>query len=203
MLTSSQLFAAVEAAVRSRPDKPFTHVIVDEAQDLGVGELRMLGALASGPDALFFAGDIGQRIFQLPFSWLSLGVDVRGRSSSLRINYRTSRQIRETADQLLPKQVRDVDGIEEDRTTAQSVFEGSTMPPTKMSCARSSIPKGTYFTWHAPARGIICKSAVSDRYRSSSPIWKGEISGLQLVASPMTSLEFSRIASRKLVVTTT
>ena len=132
MLTSSQLFAAVEAAVKSRTDKSFTHVIVDEAQDLGVGELRMLGALASGPDALFFAGDLGQRIFQLPFSWLSLGVDVRGRSSSLRINYRTSRQIRETADQLLPKQVRDVDGIEEDRTTAQSVFEGPS--PTVLTC---------------------------------------------------------------------
>jgi hypothetical protein len=53
-----------------------------------------------------------------------LGVDVRGRSSSLRINYRTSRQIREAADRLLPPKVRDVDGIEDDRTGAQSVFEG-------------------------------------------------------------------------------
>ena len=132
-LTPSQLFAAVEVEFKGRADKPFTHVIVDEAQDLGVAELRMMGALATGPNALFFAGDLGQRIFQLPFSWLTLGVDVRGRSSSLRINYRTSRQIREAADRLLPQKVRDVDGIEDDRTGAQSVFEGPS--PAIVECA--------------------------------------------------------------------
>jgi hypothetical protein len=45
-------------------------------------------------DALFFAGDLGQRIFQQPFSWGALGVDIRGRSFTLRVNYRTSHQIR-------------------------------------------------------------------------------------------------------------
>ena len=124
MLTSSQLFASVEGSSAKTETKPYTHVIVDEAQDLGVAELRMMSAIASGPNSLFFAGDLGQRIFRLPFSWLALGVDVRGRSSSLRINYRTSRQIREAADRLLPPGVRDVDGFEDDRTGAQSVFEG-------------------------------------------------------------------------------
>lgn len=100
---------------------------------LGVSELRMMGAISSGPNSQFYAGDIGQRIFQLPFSWLALGVDVRGRASSLRINYRTSRQIREAADQLLPQKVRDVDGIEDDRTGAQSVFEGPA--PVFAQCA--------------------------------------------------------------------
>lgn len=124
LLTPAQLFASVEASFREASAKPFTHVVVDEAQDLAVAELRMMGAISSGTNSLFFAGDIGQRIFQLPFSWLKLGVDVRGRASSLRINYRTSRQIREAADQLLPQKVRDVDGIEDDRSGAQSVFEG-------------------------------------------------------------------------------
>ena len=56
-------------------------------------------ALAGGKhDELFFSGDLGQRIFQTPFSWKSLGVDVRGRSHTLRINYRTSHQIRRRAD---------------------------------------------------------------------------------------------------------
>ncbi len=132
LLTSSQLYAAVEANCQERDRKPFTHVIVDEAQDLGVAELRMMSALASGLNALFFAGDLGQRIFQLPFSWVALSVDVRGRSYSLRINYRTSRQIREAADRLLPTKVRDVDGIEDDRTSAQSVFEGPS--PTIDEC---------------------------------------------------------------------
>ena len=73
---------------------PFTHVVADEAQDLGVPQLRMLASLVrpGDPDALFFAGDLGQRIFQHPFSWLSLGIDVRGRSLSLKVNYRTSHQ---------------------------------------------------------------------------------------------------------------
>ena len=124
MVTLCQLYSDVAAHYASREDKPYTHVIVDEAQDLGVNELRMMASLASGPGALFFAGDLGQRIFQHPFSWKSLGVDVRGRSSSLRINYRTSRQIREAADKLLPPRVSDVDGIEDSRADAQSVFEG-------------------------------------------------------------------------------
>jgi len=43
--------------------------VVDEVQDVGIAELRYLAALGGGrPDALFFAGDLGQRIFQQPFS---------------------------------------------------------------------------------------------------------------------------------------
>ena len=79
--------------------KPFSHIVVDEAQDLGVAELRFLAAIAPpGLDALFFAGDLGQRIFQQPFSWRSLGLDIRGRSATLRVNYRTSHQIRQQAE---------------------------------------------------------------------------------------------------------
>jgi hypothetical protein len=72
----------------------FSHVVVDEAQDLSVAQVRFLARLAKvRPDGLFLAGDIGQRIFHLPFSWARLGLDVRGRSHSLKVNYRTSHQI--------------------------------------------------------------------------------------------------------------
>ena len=124
LVTISQMFAGVERKYSGKAEKPFTHIIVDEAQDLGVAQLRMIAALAAGPNAMFFAGDLGQRIFQHPFSWKALGVDVRGRSAMLRINYRTSRQIREAADHLLPPTVRDADGLEDDRRGAQSLFEG-------------------------------------------------------------------------------
>jgi hypothetical protein len=81
-----------------------------------IRKLRLLAAIAPRePNALFFAGDLGQRIFQQPFSWTALGVDVRGRSQTLKVNYRTSHQIRQTADRLLPNVVRDVDGREEER----------------------------------------------------------------------------------------
>lgn len=123
--TWSSIFAAVSEHFASKDYKPFTHIIVDEAQDLGVPELRMLAAIAEDKsDGLFFAGDLGQRIFQEPFSWKTLGVDIRGRSQTLKVNYRTSHQIRQTADKLLPETVRDVDGIEEDRRGTVSVFNG-------------------------------------------------------------------------------
>ena len=119
------VFHALADHFAAKADKPFDHIVVDEAQDLGVPELRLLCALApEGPDRLFFAGDLGQRIFQQPFSWKALGADVRGRSTTLKVNYRTSHQIREASDRLLPDQVRDVDGREEERRGTVSVFEG-------------------------------------------------------------------------------
>ena len=63
---------------------PFDFAVVDEAQDVSVAQLRFLAALGDDrPNGLFFAGDLGQRIFQQPFSWKSLGVDIRGRSRKL------------------------------------------------------------------------------------------------------------------------
>jgi len=82
----------------------------------------------SRPNSLFFTGDLGQRIFQQPFSWKELGVDIRGRSTRLRINYRTSHQIRNQADRLLGNELSDVDGITEERKGTISVFNG--VPPT-------------------------------------------------------------------------
>ena len=124
-MTWAEIVGRVTDHVASRNDKPFTHVVADEAQDLSVPQLRMLKALVPDePDALFFAGDLGQRIFQHPFSWLSLGIDVRGRSFSLMVNYRTSHQIRRRADVLLPRQIRDVDGYEDSRVGTISVFDG-------------------------------------------------------------------------------
>jgi hypothetical protein len=123
--TWPRVFSAVAAFFAERPDKPFTHIVVDEAQDLGVPELRFLAAIsAAGENALFFAGDLGQRIFQQPFSWAALGIDIRGRSTTLKVNYRTSHQIRRAADRLLPATLRDVDGVQDNRKGTVSVFNG-------------------------------------------------------------------------------
>jgi mRNA-degrading endonuclease RelE of RelBE toxin-antitoxin system len=125
LFTPAMLYAAVvDDAVKSGR-RPFEHAVVDESQDINVQQLRFLAAIAgSRPDGLFFSGDLGQRIFQTPFSWKALGVDVRGRSSTLRINYRTSHQIRRMADRLLGQEVSDVDGNVESRSGTISVFEG-------------------------------------------------------------------------------
>lgn len=129
LITRSEMFSALAVAIGGRERVVFDHVIVDEAQDLSVAHLRFLAALGAGhPNGLFFAGDLGQRIFQQPFSWKALGVDIRGRSRTLRVNYRTSHQIRMQADRLLGPRVTDVDGNVEDRSDTVSVFNGP--PPT-------------------------------------------------------------------------
>ena len=125
LMTCSSLFSRLAAKLAENKRPTFDYVVVDEAQDVSVAQLRFLSALgAERPNSLFFAGDLGQRIFQQPFSWKALGVDIRGRSRTLRINYRTSHQIRMQADRLLGPELADVDGNIEDRRGTISVFNG-------------------------------------------------------------------------------
>ncbi len=93
-------------------------------------QLRFLAAVAGKKDdGLFFTGDQGQRIFQQPFSWSRLGVEIRGRSRTLKVNYRTSHQIRRQADRLLDTELRDADGQSESRLGTVSMFNG---PPPRI-----------------------------------------------------------------------
>jgi hypothetical protein len=126
IMTWADVFGRLAEGFAQSGARPFTNAVVDEAQDVGVAELRLLASIAAGgaADALFFTGDLGQRIFQQPFSWKSLGVDVRGRSHTLSINYRTSQQIRACADRLLPAAIADVDGNREGRRGTVSVLNG-------------------------------------------------------------------------------
>ncbi len=125
MLTQSGLFNTLAAHYKGRAQSPFDFAVVDEAQDVSVAQLRFLSALTGGREnGLFFAGDLGQRIFRQPFSWKAAGVDVRGRSTTLKINYRTSHQIRSHSDRLLGAEVVDVDGNAEERSGTISVFNG-------------------------------------------------------------------------------
>lgn len=129
-VTWADVFGRLTDDVAAGGRTTFEYAVVDEAQDLGVAEARFLAALATDrSNGLFFAGDLGQRIFQQPFSWKSLGLDVRGRSHTLRINYRTSHQIRAQVDRLLPPKLSDVDGNAESRRGTISVFNG---PPPEI-----------------------------------------------------------------------
>jgi hypothetical protein len=125
VITLAGVFTELASVLRRSDRPPFDFAVVDEAQDVSVSQLRFFAALGGDrPNGLFFAGDLGQRIFQAPFSWKSLGVDIRGRSRTLRINYRTSHQIRMRADRLLGPEVVDVDGNREGRSDTVSVFNG-------------------------------------------------------------------------------
>lgn len=126
LVTRAGMYGQLAQALATRKHPPFEFAVIDEAQDISVAQLRFLAAFgAKSPNALFFAGDLGQRIFQQPFSWKSLGVDIRGRARTLHINYRTSHQIRMQADRLLAPEMTDVDGNVEDRRGTVSVFNGT------------------------------------------------------------------------------
>jgi mRNA-degrading endonuclease RelE of RelBE toxin-antitoxin system len=130
LITHAGLFSRLASVMATSKHPPFDYAVVDEAQDISITHLRFFAALgADRPNALFFAGDLGQRIFQQPFSWKALGVDIRGRSRTLRVNYRTSHQIRMQADRLLGPQVSDADGNTDERGDTISVFNG---PPPEI-----------------------------------------------------------------------
>ncbi|WP_287177396.1 3'-5' exonuclease [Mesorhizobium sp.] len=147
-VTWAEVFGRLADSLATEMRVPFDHAVVDEAQDLGVAEARFLGVLAGDqPGGLFFTGDLGQRIFQQPFSWKALGIDVRGRSFTLRINYRTSHQIRLYADRLLPASVSDVDGNVEGRRGTVSIFDGPS--PQVTICKDSSEEAAVVGKWIA------------------------------------------------------
>ncbi len=148
LITYAQPFTSLSDAITKNKKIVFDFAVVDEAQDISAAHLRFFAALGGGrPNALFFAGDLGQRIFQQPFSWKSLGVDIRGRSRTLRVNYRTSHQIRTQADRLLGPAVTDIDGNSENRNDTVSVFNGP--PPTVRSLDDESVEIKTVGGWIA------------------------------------------------------
>jgi superfamily I DNA/RNA helicase len=156
LLTQSDLFSRLASKLRGSTHPPFEFTVVDEAQDISVSQLRFLAVLGAGrANGLFFAGDLGQRIFQQPFSWKALGVDVRGRSSTLRINYRTSHQIRLQADRLLGPELSDVDGNAENRKGTVSTFNGPAPEILVLETAAAEIQAVT--DWLAARRrdGVV------------------------------------------------
>jgi mRNA-degrading endonuclease RelE of RelBE toxin-antitoxin system len=125
LITDAEMFTRLAVHLEARKNPPFDFAVIDEAQDMNPSQLRFLAALGGNrPNSLFFTGDMGQRIFQQPFSWKSLGVDITERLKTLHINYRTSHQIRKQSDRLLGPEVSDVDGNTEQRRGTISIFNG-------------------------------------------------------------------------------
>ena len=156
LLTYSSMFSRLASHIAKSEHPPFDFAIVDESQDINVSQLRFLAALGGGrPNTLFFAGDLGQRIFQQPFSWKALGIDVRGRSRTLRVNYRTSHQIRIQADRLLEPDLSDVDGNIEDRRGTISVFNGPKPEIVALDNAKDEIEAVSRWLKDRTTEGII------------------------------------------------
>lgn len=81
----------------------YAHIIVDEGQDFSDNAFRLLRTVAGEerPNDIFIVGDSHQRIYNNYPTLFKCGINVRGRSSILKINYRTTEETRRYAFSLL------------------------------------------------------------------------------------------------------
>lgn len=87
-------------------EKPFTHIVVDEAQDLSKAQILVLSQLVSDETrSISIIADAAQRIYKSGFSWSEVGLNVRGaRTIELKKNYRSTVPIVKAALSLLDKE---------------------------------------------------------------------------------------------------
>jgi superfamily I DNA/RNA helicase len=99
---------------------------VDESQDFHAEEWRLLRAMIPpGSNDLFLVGDAHQRIYGQKVALKACGINVQGRASRLRINYRTTEENRAWAMAMLEGvEIDDLDGEREDETGYKSLLTG-------------------------------------------------------------------------------
>lgn len=123
-----QVANALARYFASHPEKrPYSHIIVDEVQDFGMPELRLIRQLVDeGKNDLFLCGDPMQKIYTKRFHFSHVGISVKGqRSKKLTINYRTTEQIRRQAVCVIQEvDFDDFDGKSVQKKGYQSLFVG-------------------------------------------------------------------------------
>lgn len=133
LLESRQLFDFADYALESLKilnektslPKPFTHLIIDEAQDLSKAQILVLSQLVSDETkSISIIADAAQRIYKSGFTWGEVGLNVRGgRTIAFKKNYRNTKQIAYAAKSLLDKETDN-----EDFTEIEPVREGKSKP---------------------------------------------------------------------------
>ena len=159
----------------------FDHVVVDEAQDLNPSQLRFLRALvAPGSNDLFICEDSHQRIYGQKVVLSHVGIQVRGRARSLRLNYRTTAQNLDWAMHILAGgEFTDLTGEAEEHTYHSArtgpqpqVAECSSMSEELDKAAKlikSWMPDGSDEEGRAPKAEAIAV-LVRDRYRRQTVV---------------------------------
>lgn len=104
---------------------PFTHIIIDEAQDLNKAQIQVISKLVSPEtESISIIADAAQRIFKSGFTWSEVGLNVRGgRTIEFKKNYRNSVHIARAAISLLEN--------EEDKsefTEVETALQGGEKP---------------------------------------------------------------------------
>lgn len=129
----------------------YRHVLVDEIQDFSLEALRLIAnisPIAEGLDnPLCVVGDGHQRIYNLvPVPLSRAGIEVRGRSRRLKINYRTSEEIRDWAHATLEGvEVDDLDGNQALTKGDRSTFRGP--KPQFVACRNDDEVASAVVSW--------------------------------------------------------
>ncbi|MHA6802320.1 UvrD-helicase domain-containing protein [Salinifilum ghardaiensis] len=149
----------------------YRHAIIDESQDLHPAHWRLLKALIpDDTDNMFIVGDAHQRIYGKPLVLSRYGIETRGRSRRLTVNYRTSRQILDWSIRVAYGQnADDLEGDVETLAGARSEFDGPLPETAKHSTTakeRSGLVEKLGF-W--ASEGIPWgEMAVVTRYQQSA-----------------------------------
>lgn len=117
-------------------------IVVDETQDFGPQALRLLRAMVpEGPNDLFFVGDGHQRIYPKYRAVMGrCGIDIRGRSRKLYLNYRTTDEIRKAAVALLEgREIDDLDGGADDNRRYKSLSHGPAPERISVSNVKEAV----------------------------------------------------------------
>lgn len=126
LTTEDAMYLAMDLLQSGEAKRQFRMAVVDEAQDLGPEALRLIRALVpEGVNDLMIVGDGHQRIYARTTSLASCGINIRGRGRKLRINYRTTDQIRKLATAVLEDvSIDDLDGGTDSQAGYRSLIEG-------------------------------------------------------------------------------
>ena len=169
LMESADVLRELAAAFTAGSAKgPWSAALVDECQDLGPPELRFLRALIpEGPGDLFLVGDGHQRIFGRPVRFGACGIEIRGRSRRLKVNYRTTARVRNWAVRALEgESFDDLDGGQDNLKGYRSLRLG--LSPREVLCedrgAERASVLGTVRDWleSGPAEHI-CVAAPSNK----------------------------------------
>jgi superfamily I DNA/RNA helicase len=131
---------ATEILASEAPNLPYAAVVVDEAQDMGELAFRLTRAIlpdndTRDRDSLFIVGDAHQRIYRRKASMSACGINVRGRSHRLKLNYRTTHEIRAWAVSVLEGV--SVDDLDEGSDTLQGYISLVRGPLPELVACRS------------------------------------------------------------------
>lgn len=93
---------------------PYTHIIIDEAQDLNKAQMLTISKLVDPTtNSISIIADAAQRIFKSGFTWSEIGIEVRGgRTIAFRKNYRNTIEIAKAAKSLLENETDNEDFTE-------------------------------------------------------------------------------------------